>query len=77
MGVQGPQLVRLLGEGLRVLMVHLGEQNPDLPGQSAQEEASEEMGLLLTPGQISSIWDMSSEGFLAPSPGNSNSLSAL
>ncbi|MFN9902194.1 MAG: hypothetical protein ACK55Z_26110, partial [bacterium] len=50
MGVQSPQLVRLLGEGLRVLVVHLGEQDPNLPGQPAQEKAGEEMRLLLTPG---------------------------
>jgi hypothetical protein len=34
-GVQSPQLVRLLGKGLQVLVVHLGEQDPNLPGQPA------------------------------------------
>ncbi len=48
--MEGPQLVRLGGQGLRVLVVSLGQQDPDLPGQPLKKNAGEEVGLLLAPG---------------------------
>ncbi len=48
--VEGPQLVRLRRQRLRVLVVGLGQQDPDLPGQPLKEDASEKVGFLLTSG---------------------------
>ncbi len=48
--MEGPQLVRLGGQSLRILVVSLGQQDPDLPGQPLKKNAGEEVGLLLAPG---------------------------
>jgi hypothetical protein len=75
--VEGPQLIRLCRQHLRVLVVGLGQQDLDLPGQPLKEDAGEEIGFFSPLGQVSSIAAISSDGFLPPRTGIWNSLSTF
>ncbi len=67
--VEGPQLVCLLCQLLRVLVVHSRQQDPDLPGKALQKNSPL--------GQVSNMAAIISEGFLLPSGGMRKSLSAF
>ncbi len=75
-GVQGPQLVRLLGQCPRALVIHLVEQDQNSLGSLSRKKQTNRWDLFSPLGQISNIWDIRSEGFQAPRAGDSYSLSA-